>query len=96
MPPTPATPATARTAKPRPQKYRVRKVTAGTDITNAPVLFSSESKALAEGYLKRNHPRGREAVLQTPTGDVFHYSADHENQGENPWFEYTTDEDEDD
>jgi hypothetical protein len=92
----PVTPAVPRPAKPRPQKYRVRKITAGVDITNAPVLFSSESKALAEGWLRRHHPRGREVVLQTPEGALFHYSAEHDAQDENPWFEYTTDDDDDD
>jgi hypothetical protein len=84
---------TAKTAParaPKPPKYKVRKYVAGMDTH--PVLFSDESQALAENFIRKNHPRGKEVYLEHPDGTRRHYSADHDNQGTDAWFDWEDDE----
>jgi hypothetical protein len=77
-------------ARPKPARFRVRKNVQGMDTH--PVLFSDESRALAERYIKTNHPRGREVYLEHPDGTRQHYSADHDHQGTDAWFDWEDDE----
>lgn len=77
-------------ARPRPVKYKVRKIVPGLDTH--PVIHSDESEAVAKRFITTNHPRGRAVYLETPAGDKFHYSADHQTQGEDPWLPYEEEE----
>jgi hypothetical protein len=51
------------------------------------------AELLARNYIKQHHPRGREVFLHLPNGSKEHYSADLDTQGEDPWTEYSEDED---
>ncbi len=85
------------TVKPKPKvvKFKVRKYVAGLDTH--PVLFAHEDKALAERFVKTNHPRGKAVYLESPDGKRQHYSADHDFQGsaDSAWQDWE-DDDEDD
>lgn len=82
-------PATVKpTARPRPKptKFKVRKVVAGMDTH--PVLFADESETAVNRYITQNHPRGAEVYKEAPDGTRTHYSADHAHQGDDGWLPY--------
>lgn len=73
-------------ARPKPTKFKVRKVVQGMDTL--PILHASESETAAKRYITTNHPRGAEVYLEAPDGTKTHYSADHAHQGDDGWLPY--------
>lgn len=86
--------ATKPARAPRPKKFRVRlhNVDDYSGQSNKTV-FEDESENAARAYIRTHHPRGREVFLHSPDGSKEHYSADLDAQGDDPWTEYSEDED---
>jgi hypothetical protein len=93
---TPDTKTPVKAAKPRP--WRVRKHDEN-NFGNGGVVFAGDATAddggekAARDYIRAHHPRGREVHLSGPNGEMQHYSADFEAQGNDPWIDYSEDED---
>jgi hypothetical protein len=83
---------------PKPKPWRVRKHDEN-NFGNGGVVFTGNADAedngerAARDYIKAHHPRGREVHLAGPSGEAFHYSADLDSQGDDPWIDYSEDED---
>ena len=77
--------------KPRPPEWKIRK---NFLEGNHPVVKRFPTESAARGYIKKNHPRGREVFLENPDGSCEHYSADLAAQEEDPWIEFSEDEEE--
>lgn len=85
----------ARPRKPRPERHEVRAHNPDDYSGTANKLVATfATEASARRYIKTNHPRGREVFYSNPQSGVKeHYSADLDAQGEDPWTEYSEDED---
>lgn len=80
--------------KKRPEKHHVRKHNPDDYSGNSNAIVKTfDSETQARNYIKQNHPRGREVFYHSPAdGTRQHYSADLDAQSENPWTDYSEDE----
>lgn len=81
------------TRPPKPKTHKVRKVNPDDYTNPGVVVFQNESEGATRNYIKQHHPRGREVYLETADGAKEHYSADLDAQGDDPWTEFSDDED---
>jgi hypothetical protein len=91
--PTPATTPAKPARPPKPKTHKVRKVNADDNAASGPVVFESSSLGATKNYIKQHHPRGREVYLEDADGNKSHYSADLDAQGDEPWTDFSEDED---
>jgi hypothetical protein len=76
--------------KPKPKQWIIRK-----NFPDAlhPAVVKHPTEKAARDHIVRNHPRGREVFLEHPDGHREHYSADLALQGDEPWQEFTDEDD---
>jgi len=76
----------------RPPKWTVRRVDLNQPDHAGSNIVQFDSEGPARNHIMNNYPRGREVFLQAPDGSRQHYSADHDFQGDDPWQDFSEDE----
>lgn len=88
----PATTTPRARPRPKPTKYKVKKV---DENGLYPTISPFDTEGEARRFIRNNHPRGRNVFLESPDGTREHYSADHAHQESGDgWFPFEDEDDE--